>query len=281
MEGVAMTESASTGAEPRIESAAVDRFAALLEPPALRIMQLSFGLNPASPPEQIHQLRVAVRTLQSLLNALRPTLKKSYFAELTATADAVDKIVRTARDLDVLLERLMALDGIPEQVIDLMRSEAACERERLDAFSLPETAELVDKIWKLACSPQVRRRFVAREDIASLIESIALQSARRLQKRLRKAGSRPSSKAAHDVRIRAKRCRYVVEAVSGEATHVAKAARQLQSTLGDLNDVNLLRTWLKRADQTVGLAELDADKVKLKRRYRRQRKMFMGIVLGL
>ncbi len=66
-----------------------------------------------------------------------------------------------------------------------------------------------------------------------------------------------ASEAQHDMRIAAKRLRYVLEIFSqclGEEANAARrAAKQLQSTLGDLHDCDLMRTEVEGIDSVASL----------------------------
>jgi CHAD domain-containing protein len=66
-----------------------------------------------------------------------------------------------------------------------------------------------------------------------------------------------ASAAQHDMRIAAKRLRYVLEIVGpcigAEAKAARDAAKQLQSVLGDLHDCDLMLPKVERADSAVAL----------------------------
>jgi CHAD domain-containing protein len=65
------------------------------------------------------------------------------------------------------------------------------------------------------------------------------------------AGDHPSDDALHQIRIRAKRCRYAAEAagpVFGEpAKGLARAVAGLQDVLGEQHDAVVAESWLRRA----------------------------------
>ena len=69
--------------------------------------------------------------------------------------------------------------------------------------------------------------------------------------------SADASKAQHDMRIAAKRLRYVLEIFApclGEEADTARgAAKRLQSVLGDLHDCDLMLTKVERIDSVVAV----------------------------
>jgi CHAD domain-containing protein len=66
-----------------------------------------------------------------------------------------------------------------------------------------------------------------------------------------------ASKAKHDLRIAAKRLRYVLEIFASclgeEADAARSAAKRLQSVLGDLHDCDLMLTKIERIDSVVAV----------------------------
>jgi CHAD domain-containing protein len=73
---------------------------------------------------------------------------------------------------------------------------------------------------------------------------------RALERAVEALGKRPDDAALHDVRIRAKRCRYAAEAAAPvlgkRAGAFARAAADLQQVLGELNDAVVAEGWLRR-----------------------------------
>jgi CHAD domain-containing protein len=74
---------------------------------------------------------------------------------------------------------------------------------------------------------------------------------RRLRGTVLDAGGDPPDEVLHQIRIRAKRCRYAAEAaapVFGEpARTFAKAVAGLQEVLGEQHDAVVAEAWLRRA----------------------------------
>ncbi len=72
---------------------------------------------------------------------------------------------------------------------------------------------------------------------------------RSLERAVAALGRRPSDEELHEVRIKAKRCRYAAEAAAPvlgkRAAGFAAAAAGLQDALGELNDAVVAETWLR------------------------------------
>lgn len=66
-----------------------------------------------------------------------------------------------------------------------------------------------------------------------------------------------ASEAQHNMRIAAKRLRYLLEifqpCLEGEAAEARRAAKQLQSVLGDLHDCDLMRARVEGVDSVMAL----------------------------
>jgi CHAD domain-containing protein len=199
-------------------------------------------LAAATDPEALHDLRIALRRLRSLLRPLRglPAVDT-----LQASAVAVGSLSGPLRDLEVLLGNLHDLDkpdALARRLPQLQRGYAAllASRELQALFSAlddwPEEWRRVqaDKQLKGA-ERQIRRRLVK-------------------QRRLLGATLADVRHDRHRLRLLIKRVRYAAEAYPGlgGVSAVARAhLKQAQAALGDWHD---RLQWLMRAEQEPDLA---------------------------
>lgn len=208
------------------------------------------GCTIAAGPRGVHQTRVALRRLRSLLRIFRPVLDGPPWR---AWDDALRDLARTlgaARDWDVFLAglgaaTLAALDGDTR----LKRMLGAATRERTAAYaSVAEALEGVlfrEAIWPglaLALSP-------AEAGEAAPLAPFAAGVLKRRWRRLKRAGrvmKTLDDAALHEMRLDAKRLRYAAEPFA--ALWPGKAARRfnrklanLQEALGLANDAVVAR----------------------------------------
>lgn len=210
-------------------------------------------------PDGVHQMRVALRRLRSVLKVFRPAHGGTpAVAAFDAGLRALAKDLGEARDLDVFLGGLGArvASVLPEdrrlatltRAMEARRAAAyAALREALDApafrlLALDGVALLARRPWRTAEE--------ARQGV--LEESLATFAARSLDKRWHRlcAGGEAietlGTEALHDLRLEAKRLRYAAELFAplwrGKATRrFQKRLAALQEALGHSNDAAVAR----------------------------------------
>lgn len=186
--------------------------------------------------EALHDLRIAVRQLRSLL---RPLAAISACMELQQRAAALGRLSGPLRDLEVLQGhlRLYGLAGVAEAREPLLQQGYG---QLLDSAALQQLLNALDA-W-----PQQWRDDAASGALGGLSKLI--------RKRLRKDRQRLTQALldpAHDrhrLRLLVKRLRYAAEAypqLSGLSVQAAAALKQAQSALGDWHDH---WQWLLRAE---------------------------------
>lgn len=210
-------------------------------------------------PEFIHQLRVALRRLRSLIKLFAPVLPAEFVADWNERLRDNAARFGDARDLDVLYEELLApvsptglADG-PESGLPKLLEIASQARQHARKLA----------VHNLAHSDQGRLLLefaTALHDLptSSLIAAVDLKTFARLQlKRLRKRARRDHEAAAtliptrlHTLRIAVKRLRYGLELLGGlfPARAVERYLAQViaaQGTLGFLNDLDIARGRLE------------------------------------
>jgi CHAD domain-containing protein len=196
-------------------------------------------------------MRVAARHLDVLLRIFRgfgPTWAVSTRGRVRGLIKALGAV----RDCDVQLEFLdQSMDQMPENA----RAELVPVRERLARQRTRER----ERLLRVLDSPPVRawtrdwqRHLSAgtpgtaraqRSVTGEVARRLVREQARALRKRVRKLGSGADAAGYHEVRIRAKRLRYTVDAFAslyGEpaANYIAAVAR-LQTVLGEYNDAKV------------------------------------------
>lgn len=204
-------------------------------------------------PEPVHQARVALRRLRSLIALFRPVLGCLALDEADAALKALAKLLGPARDWDVFLAEtapaLAAAIGA-EPAVD--RVLAAARRERAAGYAalaawrqdggpaalgLQLALLLLARPWRQAAAPDGAPWQEGLRDFAA---AALRRRARRLRRVEDDLAALPLAEL-HRLRLRAKRMRYVAEAFAPlfpghGARRTIRRLATLQDALGHLND---------------------------------------------
>lgn len=196
----------------------------------------------ATDPEALHDLRIALRKLRSLLQPLRGV---EACDALQQQAAELGRISGPLRDLEVLLAHLQSL-GMRDAVSRRQPRLLEGYRALLADDPLPALFEALDQ-W-----PHSWRQAAADAELAGLAKRVK----RRLAKQQRRLGEALVDPAhdRHRLRLLIKRVRYGAEAyptLSGLSANTLARLKAAQSALGDWHD---RLQWLQRAEQEADLA---------------------------
>jgi CHAD domain-containing protein/CYTH domain-containing protein len=198
-------------------------------------------------PEALHDFRVALRRLRSVIRAYRPYLKGSAKKKQRARLRALAASTNAARDLEVQMEWLTkrARGLAPEA-----GSGAAHLLERLTtrADDTPRPTALRQEFDPVRGSlrkslSRSRLRLDDDETFLSATGRLLAERAARLKETLDSISSAENGEELHRARIEAKRLRYLLEPVSKgapEARALVKEMKSLQDVLGELQDTRVL-----------------------------------------
>lgn len=228
---------------------------------AIRLGQSTDG-SPTDTPgwdhEEVHQARVATRRWRSTLRTFAKLLDPEWSAKLSAELSWLAGLLGAVRDADVLLAGLQRdLEQLPDADADagrrllrrLVSARAAAHRELLASMGQARYDGLLSDLVAATAAPQLLPGAdqPARQAVPPLVHG----RWRRLRGAVLDAGVHPSDDALHQIRIRAKRCRYAAEAVApvfGEpAKAFARAVAALQDVLGGQHDAVVAEGWLRQA----------------------------------
>jgi CHAD domain-containing protein len=186
-------------------------------------------------PEAVHDLRVAVRRMRSVLRTTRALYDPDWLDALRAELDWLGSSFGPLRDLDVLLADLrkeVDADALP--VLKLL--EGARRRARKRAVATLESeryVKLLDRLAAAVDAPPVRS-----SDLS--LEAAAGNEFRKLCRAAKKLRRRATAAEVHKARIRAKRARYaaeLVEPLTGKrARRFIKESKRFQDVVGAHQD---------------------------------------------
>jgi CHAD domain-containing protein len=227
-------------------------------------------LHPAQPSKRaIHQARVGVRRLRSDLKTFGPLLDPVWLEHTRSELEWLGSVLGRVRDLDVLAERLgadgatMPLEarGREELLSGLTAERRRHGNELANLLESKRYIDLLDRLHAGACSPpfqvgvpankphsrELGPDVLARDALPELVRP----HWKRLQRKVRKAGPRPTDAELHRIRINSKQLRYAAESaepvIGKTARRTARRAEDLQATLGDQHDSVAAVEWLERA----------------------------------
>lgn len=215
-------------------------------------------------PEGIHDLRVALRRVRSLLRTFEPLLGRAVVPTAAAVVDDcrwAGTTLGPARDTEVVNDVVAGLAELPER----LRTHLA-ERAEADAAAARATVAALRRDPRYAALRDRLDALSADDVFTAADERTAVRCVRRAWTRLDRrataaddepAGSLMAGLALHETRKAAKRARYAVEAAApllDEASRSRAAlAEQVQDALGLHRDARLAVTLVD--ELAVGLSE--------------------------
>jgi CHAD domain-containing protein len=232
---------------------AVEHLRAFLRAQLNAIERHDPAVRVGSDPEDLHDLRVAVRRTRAALREARSLLGEEQGRNLRAELKWFGRQLGPARDLDVLIARLRGevaeLDGpdaVPagKIVMQLESEREAGQQAVLAALESPRYAELLALLEQTVDAPPV-----AASDVS--LEKLAQREFRRLDRQVKALGTSPSNDALHRARIQAKRLRYATELSSQllgkDGRRLVSAAKKFQDVVGAHQDAVVTEDHIRAA----------------------------------
>jgi len=235
------------------------------------------GARSGRDPEDLHQMRVAVRRLRAVLRASRAFFDPKVVERLRSELDWLGTRLGLVRDLDVLhaylQPRLAALEGAEhragQRVLRRLGGDRARARAGLhEALDSPRYPRILEQLETFLSRPPASTSDVSLPDVAAT-------EWKRLRKAVQKLPGRPSTDELHAVRIKVKRARYAAElaraAASARGKRFIRQAKKLQDILGDLQDAVVIEQYLHDAiDRTEPAQAVQKHLVKRQRKRRKK-----------
>jgi CHAD domain-containing protein len=204
----------------------------------------------ATDDEAIHDLRVAIRRLRTLLKLARPVFGRYQANAVRAAFTAVHRATGALRDAEVLDETLASLASDSPAFVAWKMRRRARERSlrrtvirRLRAGDLARARKLLQALFTLPVVPR-RDRSAAK---------LARRSVERARRNVEERRDAPTADgvALHDLRIAYKELRYaaelLAEALPADLAAMAEPAAKFQKRLGEIHDADMALLALKRA----------------------------------
>ncbi len=242
---------------PTLESSAGDVIRQALASSVEQLLRHDAALRVSMDPEVVHKARVATRRLRSDLRSFLPLLDEQWALHLRDRVSWLADELGSVRDADVLVARLRrdAAQLPPddqqaaEAVIDRFAAQSIATRQRLLGILREKRyVELLDELVTAVGDPKLAQQ--ADERAVDALPSLVDEPWKKLCRAIHNLGEDPEDDKLHEVRIKAKRCRYAAEAIAPvggkEAARFARRVARLQTTLGELHDADVTEDRLRQ-----------------------------------
>ncbi len=193
-------------------------------------------------PDAVHQMRVAARRLRSGLKVFAPLVDKEWADGLREELAWAASQLGSARDTEVLLERLdRHADNLGEREALLIRSVmdprlrhrlAEAREHALESMRSPRHARLLAALVDAAAHPRLTAH--AAQSSAEVLPPLVRKAWKRLARDVKLLELEGAAETWHEARIAAKRARYAADAV---APVFGQPAKELGSALSLVTDV--------------------------------------------
>jgi CHAD domain-containing protein len=202
------------------------------------------GTRVGKDPEELHQMRVAVRWMRAMLKAARPLLEGTWADGLRAELGWLGRALGPVRDADVLIERLrgraVTFDDTGREAVETLIEALVADRRvaRTQMLAVLGSRRYTALLRQLASAVSRPLPTSPGHDGAPPLVTLVHVEYRRLSKAVRAAGEDPPDEVLHALRIRGKRLRYTGELVAASSRKpIRKPVRELVASTVALQDV--------------------------------------------
>ncbi len=199
-------------------------------------------------PAALHDLRVAIRRLRTILRSFRKPLARTTAARRERALRRFSRRLGRARDLDVWIAFLESHPAWAD-LLAAARRERERERRRVARMMMGrEYARLKAGLDRLVHGELTPERLDPELPAAGLAARALLKQLGRMDKR-RAACRRPTPARIHALRIAGRRARYLAEfsatCLDFPASAIIARLRRLQDILGEIHDMDVWFTHLR------------------------------------
>lgn len=232
-----------------------DFFGVILTRHATKLISHISELQQAKSSDAIHGIRVAIQTISSHLDTFSPFLRRKSTSALVAQLDWLYSKLAEIRDIDVMLTLVSEVENsqVKQLLMTRLHSQRLSQELKLKkVLAKPKLDLTLKALTGYTLHPPIRRKFLelgVKKSKAKITAAIS-HTWVLLFAQLENLPKQPKAKQLHQVRIAAKQCRYAYEAAAEsdllQSPHIEAWTRQLQKQLGQVQDIQTLREWIKQ-----------------------------------
>lgn len=259
------------------KNASLEHVLATLQAQLEAIRAHEAGTRTGRDPEDLHNMRVAVRRFRAILRACRPLFDAKWVEGLRSELDWLGTALGETRDLDVLRahldSELASLEGAERKAGQVLLRRLDADRARAKGalrgvLDGQRYAKLLTRLKTSLADPRVASSGV------SLVASVGAEF-KKLRRAVKALPGHPSAEDLHEIRIKVKRVRYAAElvraAAGGRGERFIDQAKTLQDILGEHQDAVVLEEYLHEViGRREGTHELEQQLLKRQRKRRKK-----------
>ena len=207
------------------------------------------GLRDNLDTEFLHDFRVTVRRTRSLLSQIQGVFAPEIIERFAREFSWLGKLTGAPRDLDVLMltlrERQVEFpsDDMDVLVDFLVRVQQRQRRELIDALDSDRYARLLTE-WEAFLRQPILCETSTKSRLRQIVSLRAWRLSRRIARRAKAIDDRTPAKRLHEVRIAAKKLRYLIDVTPGfyaaeDLDRILRPLKKVQRVLGDFNDAHV------------------------------------------
>jgi CHAD domain-containing protein len=217
--------------------------------------------------EFLHDFRVAIRRARSLLGQIRGVFPPDIVEHFAVEFSWIGRLTGSARDTDVLVLALREQQGeFDAGDVDALIAFLGATQQReygrlIGALDSTRYQRLLGD-WKrflespIPAAPQAE---YAHDPFAAAVARRARRLSKRMARRAKAIDQHTAAERLHEIRIDAKKLRYLVDAASAcyrpaDVKLILAALKKLQRALGDFNDAHVQETLLVDCGRAIGAA---------------------------
>lgn len=208
-----------------------------------------FELNPQEP-ETVHQFRIRVRSLGSIMTFIRPLIRNEPLVEIQLKLSEQADTFSPLRDMDVLIETWEQFKASHPQLDYSVRFTDVLKEQRQKILDQTQTSDIADSLIDIRNWIQTYQSNIV-DNFETFVRDRFENQYRKTFKRLPKLDYE-NLESIHDLRLRMKSLRYISEVVNpwlkiASKDDVGEFIR-LQALLGTLCDIHQNLIVLKRLE---------------------------------
>jgi CHAD domain-containing protein len=205
--------------------------------------------------EGVHQMRVSARRLRGYLRTFAPLVQEEWANGVNEELRRLARALGKARDLDVMIKRLReaahnGISGITPMLHVMEGRRAAASRALDEELEGDKYVGLLERLIRIPRESVLSAE--ASEPCRTALPHLVDEAWRPLADAADELNENPSDDRYHEVRIHAKRARYIAEVAAPwlgrqagrDADRFARHAEEVQNILGERQDAVVMRQAL-------------------------------------